>query len=114
MIQVNLLAYPETATKSSRHVGVMAAALTGIADTKLAGRDRIEVRFIYGELVTDWLPIQVRDFLHFGHFILALRIAMDDGSLAASKIDYDHLRQSWEPRCDLVERKLCNLTSDCD
>jgi hypothetical protein len=114
MIQTNLLAYPKSATKSGRHAGQAAAILTGIVDTKLVGRDRIDVKFIYGESITDWLPMNVHDFLHFGHFVLALRTAMDDGLLAKSKIDHDRLRNSWEPRSALVEWKLCSPTSDCD
>jgi hypothetical protein len=100
--------------QSARHFGKAAAILTSIVDTKLVGRERIDVKFIYGEFVTDWLPMNVRDFLHFGHFVLALRTAMDSRLLAKCKIDHERLRNSWEPRSALVEWKLCSPTSDCD
>jgi hypothetical protein len=114
MIQNILHACPKGAKTSVRHAGESAATLTAISDTKLVGRDRIDVKFSRGDSVTDAVPMNVHDFLHFGHFVLALRTAMDNGLVAESKIDHDRLRASWEPRSALVEWKLCSRTSDCN
>jgi hypothetical protein len=82
--------------------------LTGISETTLVGLDRIDIKLIDGSSVTESLAISLRDFLYFGHFLLALRTAMHEGRLADAKIDRGRLRESWEPRRDILERKLCD------
>ena len=82
--------------------------VTGISEAKLIGPDRIDVKLIDGNTVTDSLPMPLRDFLHFGHFLFALRQAMNQGLLANSRIDRGRIRESWEPRRDVLERKLCD------
>jgi len=84
------------------------AMVTGISEAKLVGVDEIDVRLIDGSSVTDMLPMSLRDFLHFGHFLLALRNAMQNGRLPDRRIDRGRLRESWEPRRDVLERKLCD------
>ncbi|HEV3136676.1 MAG TPA: hypothetical protein VGZ26_02210 [Pirellulales bacterium] len=84
------------------------AMMTGISEAKLTGPDRIDVKLYDGYTVTESLPVTIRDFLHFGYFLLALRSAMDGGMLASHKIDHDRLRESWEPRREVLEMKLCN------
>ena len=82
--------------------------LTGISEATLVTIDRIDVKLIDGSQVTDSLPMTLRDFLHFGQFLVALRTAMQQGQLPESKIDRGRLRESWEPRRDVLERKLCD------
>src|SRR5580704_15736176 len=84
--------------------GSAIAPLSRIVDSKMAGCDRIDVKFGCGELVTDWLPVEMRDFLHFGHFLFVVRTAMGNRRLVMCNIDHDRLRESWEPRCAVVER----------
>ncbi len=88
--------------------------VTGISEAKLVGPDRIDVKLIDGNTVTESLPMPLRDFLHFGHFLFALRQAMSQGRLAASKIDRGRMRESWEPRRDVLERKLCEHIPEGD
>jgi hypothetical protein len=83
--------------------------LTGISEAKLVAPDRIDVKLIDGMTVTGSLAMPLRDFLHFGHFLLALRHAMNQGQLVKREIDRGRLRESWQPRCDVLERKLCHL-----
>jgi hypothetical protein len=83
--------------------------VTGISEAKLAGPDRIDVKLIDGTTVTTTLSMPLRDFLHFGHFLLALRHAMNDGLLPKRIIDRGRMRESWEPRRDVLERKLCDF-----
>ena len=87
---------------------------TGISEAKLTSRDQIDVRLDDGYSVTASLPVAVRDFLHFGYFLLALRTAMDHGQLASHQIDHDRLRESWEPRRAVLELKLCNHAPQLD
>ena len=61
--------------------------ITGISEAKLVGPDRIDVRLFDGLVVTETLPMALRDFLHFGHFLVALRAAMNDGRLPDRRID---------------------------
>jgi len=82
--------------------------VTGISAAQLVAIDRIEVQLIDGHEVSASLPMAVRDFLHFGHFLLAIRTAMTDGRLADRKIDRARLRESWDPRREVLERKLCD------
>jgi hypothetical protein len=84
--------------------------MTGISEAKLTSRDQVDVRLDDGYSVTESLSVTVRDFLHFGYFLLALRTAMDRGLLANHQIDHDRLRESWEPRREVLELKLCNHT----
>ncbi len=88
--------------------------VTGISEAKLVGPDRIDVRLFDGLVVTETLPMALRDFLHFGHFLVALRAAMNDGRLPDRRIDRGRLRESWEPRRDVLERKLCDQPRDGD
>jgi hypothetical protein len=83
--------------------------VTGISEAKLVAHDRIDVKLIDGVTVTEAFAVPVRDFLHFGHFLLALRQAMNQGLLAKREIDRGRMRESWQPRCDVLERKLCHL-----
>ena len=83
--------------------------ITGIFEARLAGPDRIDLKLIDGATVTESLAMSLRDFLHFGHFLVALRHAMLQGQLATARIDRGRLRESWEPRRDVLERKLCDL-----
>ena len=98
--------------RSRSLAGKAMAPLTRIVDSKLAGRDRIAVKFAYGDAETDWLPVEMRDFLHFGHFLFSLRTAMDNHRLVRCSIDCDRLRESWKPRCAVVERTLCSIADD--
>jgi hypothetical protein len=82
--------------------------LTGISEATLVSIDRIDVKLIDGNQVSDALPMTLRDFLHFGQFLVALRQAMIEGRLAEGRIDRGRLRESWEPRRDVLERKLCD------
>jgi hypothetical protein len=82
--------------------------VTGISEAILAGPDRIDVKLIDGSVVAGSLPMALRDFLDFGHFLCALRQAMIQGQLVDRKIDRGRLRESWEPRRDILERKLCD------
>ena len=82
--------------------------VTGISEAKLVGPDRIDVKLIDGNTVTESLPMPLRDFLHFGHFLFALRLAMNQGLLVSCRIDRGRMRESWEPRRDVLERKLCD------
>jgi hypothetical protein len=82
--------------------------VTGISEAKLVGLDCVAVKLIDGNSVTETLPVTLRDFLHFGHFLVALRTAMHEGRLPDRKIDRGRLRESWEPRHELLERKLCD------
>jgi hypothetical protein len=84
------------------------AMVTGISEAKLVAPDRIDVKLIDGNTVTESLPMPLRDFLHFGHFLYALRMAMNQGLLVSCKIDRGRMRESWEPRRDVLERKLCD------
>jgi hypothetical protein len=86
-----------------------AAMVTGISEAKLVGPNQIDVRLIDGTTVTGSLAMSLRDFLHFGHFLLAVRDAMNLGSLPKRMIDRGRMRESWEPRRDVLERKLCDL-----
>ena len=94
--------------------GKAVAQLSRIVDSKLVRRDRIDVKFACGDFITDWLPVEMRDFLHFGHFLFAVRTAMDNRRLVKCSIDRDRLRESWEPRCAVVERTLCSIADDCE
>jgi hypothetical protein len=82
--------------------------ITGVFEAQLTGPDQINVRLLDVTSVTDTLPMTLRDFLHFGHFLVALRAAMNEGRLANRRIDRARLRESWEPRRDVLERKLCD------
>jgi hypothetical protein len=88
--------------------------LTGISEAKLTSQDRIDIKLYDGYSVTEPLSVKMRDFLHFGYFLLALRTAMDRGLLASHKIDHDRLRESWEPRRAVLELKLCNHAPHID
>ena len=87
-----------TSDAAVRRAHVPPFHLIGIFDTRLVGRNEIEVRFMDGTRVTEPLTVNVRDFLHFGHFLLAVREAIDGGRLAATAFDRHRLRESWEPR----------------
>ena len=112
MSSTTLLEAPLNVERPIHVAGKSIAPLTRIVDSKLAGIDRIHVKFAYGDLVTDWLSVEMRDFLHFGHFLLAMQIAMDNHRLVKCSIDRDRLRESWEPRCAVVERTLCSIVDD--
>ena len=81
--------------------------VTAISEAILVGPDQINVKLIDGSQSTASIPMALRDFLHFGHFLVAVRTAMNEGRLPDLKIDRGHLRESWEPRRDVLERKLC-------
>jgi hypothetical protein len=82
--------------------------ITAILEAQLTGPDRIEVKLLDGASATDALSMTLRDFLHFGHFLVAVRAAMNEGRLASRRVDRHRLRESWEPRRDVLERKLCD------
>ncbi|HEX3726929.1 MAG TPA: hypothetical protein VHV08_11830 [Pirellulales bacterium] len=86
--------------------------VTDIFEAKFTGPDRIDVKLVAGKVVTPTLSVSLRDFLHFGHFLVALRAAMNDGHLPDYRIDRARLRESWDPRRDILERKLCDSFSD--
>ncbi len=88
--------------------GKATAMLTGISEATLSGPDQIDVKLIDGSAVTESLAMTLRDFLYFGHFLVALRAAMNEGKLPDRRIDRGRLRESWEPRRDILERKLCD------
>jgi hypothetical protein len=83
--------------------------VTGISEAKFVAPDRIDVKLIDGTTVTETLAMPLRDFLHFGHFLFAVREAMNQGRLARRMIDRARMRESWEPRRDVLERKLCDV-----
>ncbi len=83
--------------------------VTGISEAKFVAPDQIELRLIDGMTITPCLAMPLRDFLHFGHFLFALREAMNTGQLPKRMIDRGRMRESWEPRRDVLERKLCDL-----
>jgi hypothetical protein len=112
MSPITLLDSPLNAQRRMLLPARAVAPLTRIVDSKLVGRDRIDVKFACGDFITDWLPVEMRDFLHFGQFLFAVRTAMDNRRLAKCSIDHDRLRESWEPRCAVVERTLCSIPDD--
>jgi hypothetical protein len=67
------------------------------------------VRFVDGAVETPALAVELRDFLHFGAFLLAIREAMKQSLLSVSRIDRARLRDSWEPRREILERRICDL-----
>ncbi len=79
----------------------------GIFEAKLVAFDRIDVRLTDGNAASEVVGVSLRDFLDFGHFLVALRMAMNEGRLREDRIDRGRLRESWEPRRELLERKLC-------
>jgi hypothetical protein len=86
--------------------------ITGISEAKWVGPDQIDVKLIEGTSETETLPMTLRDFLHFGHFLVALRTAMHEGRLADGRIDRSRMRESWDPRREVLERKLCDQPRD--
>jgi hypothetical protein len=86
------------------------AALTGMVCTKRIGRDVIEVALAVGDARIATLRVALRDFLHFGYFLLAIRTAMEAGTMVDAAIDRARLRESWEPRCAVLESSLCQAT----
>jgi hypothetical protein len=86
--------------------------ITGISEAKWVGPDQIDVKLIEGNSETETLPMTLRDFLHFGHFLVALRAAMNEGRLVDDRIDRGRLRESWDPRREVLERKLCDQPRD--
>ncbi len=86
------------------------AALTGIVCTKRIGSDAIEVSLAFGDARIATLRVGLRDFLHFGYFLLAIRTAMEAGTMVDATIDRGRLRESWEPRCAVLESSLCQAT----
>jgi hypothetical protein len=50
--------------------------ITVIAEAKWNGGDSIAVRFVDGAAVTPALAVELRDFLHFGGLLVAIREAM--------------------------------------
>ena len=114
MSPIALLDSPLNVRRRMLLPGKAVAPLSRILDSKLVGHDRIDVRFGCGDFITDWLSVEMRDFLHFGHFLFAVRTAMDDHRLVKCSIDRDRLRESWEPRCAVFERTLCSIADDCE
>ena len=83
--------------------------ITVIAEAKWNGGDSIAVRFVDGAVVTPALAVELRDFLHFGGLLVAIHEAMKQSLLSVGRIDRASLRESWEPRREILERRICDL-----
>ena len=83
--------------------------VTGISEAKLVGLDQIDVKLIDGHSITKALPMLLRDFLDFGHFLVAIRMAMTDGRLPNCRIDRGRVAESWGAAAVMCSNASCAI-----